>query len=708
MVNAALEQKSRHLILMLLFAVAFFVLPSTTSAAITKTANNLGLVGYWSFDDATGTKATDFSGRGNTGTLTNMEVGDWSSGKRGGALNFDGVDEKVDLGSGSVAFNFSGDLSGGAWIKTTTTNKIILQYQDGTPLIYLSVGPTTAGGTANSFVVYLRTDSGSVATFSTTALVADGVWHHVFMTRSVSAQEVKLYVDGSLDSTHTYTDTGAITTAAGVEHNISHDNSTYAFNGSIDEVRVYSRRLTPVEVAAVYAAGVIKRRTPPELGLVSYWSFNDATGTLATDFSGRGNHGVLTNMESTDWVVGRRDKALVFDGTNEYVKITSPSLPLGSSARTMAGWVKLGVAGSYGEIMGYGQGDCTGKQFGLGSRSGNLSFWGGCADFESSLVLPVGQWAFIAAVYDGSTVTLYRNSSSQSQAVGTLATPTSHFFLGGETTDNGSSFRTFFNGSLDDVRIYDRALNAAEIAALYTITSMKVNTSQNNQLTSGLVGLWSFNGPDVAGTAVYDSSGQGGHGVLTSGPTVDIGKVGQGIRFDGSNDRIVIPHSSSLAGGTGSKTFALWTYIDSFPDGESVTLLSKMYSLVSSEISYSMFIATDGTFYFQTTNGANYRLYTASTTGVASGGWYHIVFEYTWGTAASAQLYVNGVAKSGSWTVGTGNDTFVDQSVSVEIGRLNHSNTLYEHWYKGVIDELRIYNRLLSAAEVLRLYKLGR
>ncbi|MBP9751907.1 MAG: LamG domain-containing protein [Candidatus Moranbacteria bacterium] len=213
-----------------------------------------GLVGYWPFNgpDIAGTTAYDRSGKGNTGTLTNGPTR--AIGKIGQGMSFDGSDDYVALGTTSTAFNFANNLSASAWIKTATNGKLILEYQNSTPLVYMSVGPTTAGGTANKFVVYLRTNSGSVAVFSSAQSVTDNAWHHVAFTRDTAAQKVRFYIDGSFDSEISYTDTGAIDTSGASSHRIGGTGSYY-FNGSIDEVRVFNRALTQTEITALYNAG---------------------------------------------------------------------------------------------------------------------------------------------------------------------------------------------------------------------------------------------------------------------------------------------------------------------------------------------------------------------------------------------------------------------------------------------------------------------
>jgi len=77
----------------------------------------------------------------------------------------------------------------------------------------------------------------------------------------------------------------------------------------------------------------------------------------------------------------------------------------------------------------------------------------------------------------------------------------------------------WFNGTIDEVRIYDRALSQEEITRLYKMGGSKVEASQTSKLTDGLVGSWSFDDPDIYGTTVVDRSGQGNNGTITNGPT---------------------------------------------------------------------------------------------------------------------------------------------------------------------------------------------
>ena len=101
-----------------------------------------------------------------------------------------------------------------------------------------------------------------------------------------------------------------------------------------------------------------------------------------------------------------------------------------------------------------------------------------------------------------------------------------------------------FDGSIDDVRVYNRALTATEVAGLYQSGLAKINSSQSpGTLSQGLVGWWTMDGADTVWSSPtagveYDRSGNGNTGTLTNmtrsgSPTV--GKIGQALKFDGTD-----------------------------------------------------------------------------------------------------------------------------------------------------------------------------
>src|SRR3989338_2817525 len=158
----------------LIFAFYILALPKQASAAV----SNLGLVGYWSFNEGTGSYAGDSSGNRNQGTLTNGPT--WVDGKRGKAINFDGSNDYVvsgaafsDLGTTNKPYTLS------AWIKANTgetTGNIINSYIAGLGGWRLGmVTLSTSKIVVNSWV-------GSRSTATSTTSITPGQWYHVVNT----------------------------------------------------------------------------------------------------------------------------------------------------------------------------------------------------------------------------------------------------------------------------------------------------------------------------------------------------------------------------------------------------------------------------------------------------------------------------------------------------------------------------------------------
>lgn len=222
--------------------------------------------------------------------------------------------------------------------------------------------------------------------------------------------------------------------------------------------------MTRVKLAAFFTAigltfaGQISAQIGQLESAVGIWLLNEGTGDVADDFSENDNNGKLEN--GTGWGNGKFGMALEFDGTDDYVTVDTPDgIPLGNSPRTIVGWIKdTGTVKTWGGIVQYGQGNCTGKMFGLGKWDGNLAFWGGCKDFISGMPVPQDEWIFVAVSYDTTQITLWLNENSESKVMTDINTPASNLFMGIETIDNGESARTHFKGLIDEIAIFDTAL----------------------------------------------------------------------------------------------------------------------------------------------------------------------------------------------------------------------------------------------------------
>ena len=209
-------------------------------------------------------------------------------------------------------------------------------------------------------------------------------------------------------------------------------------------------------------------------GLVAQWKFDEGSGAVACDSSGNGNTATLGNGPL--WTAGKVGNALYFDGVDDNLVVAaSNSLNL-SSSFTLSAWVNPASASTdfrsivtknykyylYASVAGY----C-----GNGSPLGGVSGGAGHTVCHPS-PLAINTWTHLAVTYDGSTLTLYRNSVAvaTSNFSGTLSPSTGTLQIG------ASQYGEHFQGLIDEVRIYSRALSVTEIQAIYQQDS--IDTSQ--------------------------------------------------------------------------------------------------------------------------------------------------------------------------------------------------------------------------------------
>lgn len=335
-----------------------------------------------------------------------------------------------------------------------------------------------------------------------------------------------------------------------------------------------------VFIFAKHCSAAVIHRAPNNLGLVGYWSFNEGTGTKATDYSGNGNTGTLNGANGLPvWTVGKSGTALRFDGADDHVTVNANSI-LQPSIITISAWIKPSsldddwiVSTQTSDPYNYNYGYVMRVQY--PENTVNCYFGRGSSTAGTSQVPVIaGIWQHIICSYDGSYARIYLNSveATPNSAAGSMS------YAGTENVYISSHYSTsrHFVGQIDEVRIYNRALSAAEVATLYKSSGLsQINPSaQNKALTSGLVGLWSFNGADMdwASTTAEarDRSGQNNHGDVI-GPKAAIGQVGQALQFSrggGGATYMSLSGSGGLQDVTdNSFSFVAWFKPVSIPSG---------------------------------------------------------------------------------------------------------------------------------------------
>ena len=225
------------------------VLEKGTHIGLTPPLRDRGLVGYWPFDEGTGTTAYDHSGNNNTGTLTNGPT--WQSGtncKQGGCLSFDGVDDYVNAGSDSVLSNTEA-ITLIAWVRsnssTQTWNTVVGKGFE-----------KTANYSFEAYSNWIRLTIGNGTSYYTSVVYTPvlGGWFSiagVFEKSSSSVTTLNIYINGSLLASNNYF---VPLTLSDAPLGVGHSYSNGYFNGLVDDVRVYNRALSVAEILAIYNA----------------------------------------------------------------------------------------------------------------------------------------------------------------------------------------------------------------------------------------------------------------------------------------------------------------------------------------------------------------------------------------------------------------------------------------------------------------------
>ena len=461
------------------------------------------------------------------------------------------------------------------------------------------------------------------------------------------------------------------------------------------------------------SASIIAKPTN-NLGLVGYWPMSEGSGTVVGDFSGNHLSGTLSGSIPPSWVAGKFGTALGSHVFGDTVMSGTANLLKSASAFTLSEWVYSNATPSADTrfIAGKFEGGTTGwgietSVASFGSTDDFLAFVenGGVDAYgiTTTHALQTGKWIFVTEVFDGTQsgdsnrLKLYVNGIQQTlnftHAPGIPATTdTSTFLFSLGDWDNGNGGGAVFDGNIDDVRLYNRAISATEVANLYQYGASRAGVStaslikSNSTLASGLVGSWTFDGPDIT-DKVYDRSGQNNNGYILNSATSTmetLGKLGQALNFDGVDDRVTLTNSLNL--GT-VNSLSVWVYWQG--NNDSVVVGGP-------DGNYMLFL--DGTNAYYSAGAGNFVQ--AAHGGIPVGQWTHFAVTRN---GATVNIYKNGVALTPV------NSNFGTPGASVTIDTIGSYETGAPtmHQTRGKIDDVRIYNRELSASEVLQLYNFG-
>ncbi|MCG8386206.1 MAG: LamG domain-containing protein [Cytophagales bacterium] len=533
----------------------------TDSVAIVTGFSNEGPRVFWQFEETQGKTATDSSGNGFNGELfetayrfdTNSDEG-----IEGNGLRFDG-DDRVILRNAPAALDLGYPFSMSAWAKVSAKSSGGVVYIGDKSVndvfYYLGISETGAA------TINVQGSGGSEQVLAGGEPINDGRWHLLSgVFRSDTVQE--LYVDGVLAGTLNpglaYNTEIDRFTAGAVDRSSIRDR----FNGLIDEVRLYNRKLTAEEILGEYNSknqvpGVpsdlqvalengfdavlswadtassttgflIERKESPSTefvalvelpkdslayrdlglgsatvytyrvrsitkttqsvpsnevsvetdqdlsrGLTVYWPFDEASGTVAADSSGNGLAGTLAGgltfeANSAPGIIGN---ALTFDGVDDRVsKDDAATFGALDFPFTLSTWVK--TTGTNDVFVFLGDKDDTDTYFAIRNNGeGNVRlqarFNRGSQNINGGN-LNDGAWHHVAGVFrDANFHELFLDGASQGTLIPSdgFYSPGIDRFTAGRADDSTPANQ--FVGELDEVKLFDRALNTNEIQTLF-------------------------------------------------------------------------------------------------------------------------------------------------------------------------------------------------------------------------------------------------
>ena len=670
-----------------------------------------GLQGHWKLDESSGTSAADSSGNGHTGTTSGSPTWQPTGGIIGGGLSFDGTDDCVVMPYTTDLELSSGEsITIAGWHKSSSVTSDTIVFSDNQSNMNYMLGFDSGG-----YIVFSYNDTGQTYSSSATYSSAD-TWQHIAFTFTPgTGSSAKLYVNGSLVGGSWSSGTGNVAPVAdgrpvsiGCWNSNGTPESDYV-SATIDDVRIYNRILTATEIAALVTE---------KNALVAHYKLDESSGTTAADSSGYANDGTLQGPPYSTWSAagGRIGGAFYLNSTDgsstnlQGIAVPGAAQIDNLSTKTIAAWVKAGPDNENVIAQKYAGGNDDGWLLRrINDTSINFINWfnGGVLDADWAGVLSDdGQWHHVAVTFSGlstDNASLYLDGALVSSIGATSSYPmgddsSAQMFIG-----NHSDWPTAAvdGGYLDDVRIYNYVLSAAEIGALAAV---------NADTSTGLVGHWKLD--ESSGTSAADSSGNGNTGTLdnfAASPPWDTtgGQVEGTLTFDGTNDTITIDSSPASLDdletqGGGGLSVALWMKMSSNTSGNNYLVTKSIWPTLTGQWFFALINNSGSGDYFSfvkdyaTTDLSVTFIDCAEAMNVTE--WNHVALSWDGGSStAGVKAYVNGTPCTSNGGPDGAGAKVSDAADNMTIAYYNNGSFL------GDLDDVRVYNRVLNGADIATL-----
>lgn len=669
------------------------VLSITDDATCPLTANAERVISDYDQASKTFTVSSAFSAAPDTCNYTVLhQVG----GKFGNGVEFDGETDYIDMGSGSsYDFQNTQSFTINAWarLSRSPSTQQIIHNGRGTQRTGYEIGIINGNWRFMASDTY-DLSSDHVLDYATAPSI--NTWYMVTWSIDRNTQTATAYIDGDKIGS---LDISSVTGVLGYSNlDIGRDTnglSSRYWSGNIDEVRIYNRALSAAEVKQLY-------QWAP--GPVGYWNFDEGSGSTAFDRSGNGLNASFSNMESEDWTQGKYGGALSFDGSDE--KLTFSNIGNYTKfATTVEAWIKPRALDANQTIASLGGGTSSwapmfwlanNNKFIVQTSSARYKYGGSAIDSGD-----LNQWMHVAFVIDDhedvSSWKIFINGVDDGS--GGFADSEATNYFGNTNYIGGRSTTSYFNGLIDDVKIYN-----------YARTAEQIRQDMGGQSIGGGIGdplpepiaHWSFD--EQSGQTAHNSSKQQAASSLdgtlgtdenagADDPTwTSEGKVNGCLSFDGSNDFVTLTDNGL---DVGSNDFTITTWINGTNSPSQPFFVDKRRTYGLATAGYTLLTNSSGYVQLRLADGTNGPYVFNGTSNILDSNWHHVaaVINRIQGTVT---LYVDGKSQGGNQTINSllGN---LDNALSARLGTKDLTAT---NAFNGKMDELRIYNSALSAEQV--------
>lgn len=462
------------------------------------------------------------------------------------------------------------------------------------------------------------------------------------------------------------------------------------------------------------------------IGPIGYWRLGETSGTVAADQIGA-NDGAYINGPTLG-VAGANpvdnDKAISLDYTaSQYVNIAHNAIfdfTTGAADQpfSVGAWVYKNALGTQGSILSNAY-TTSNLSWYLHINSANLLrlqlySQNGSADqiyAEFDVSGDVGGWHFYVATYDGSGtaagIRLYRDGALLASTNGSagsyahMAATTASIQIGGGLLGDGTYFN-YWDGRLDEAMIFDKALTAAQVKALY----LGLQGYPLAIMADSPAGYWRLG--EASGTTAADMLAAN-NGTYQNGPTLGVtglltgdGNTAVSFAGVGTSQYVTTPYNPPT--GSAARSFECWVGgFTAAGTGGSDTHALCAYGVAATSTKFVVRVNDSGA--TGTTGSVRLEIQgdaTVGATAINDGSAHHVVVVLDGPTVADVRIYIDGVEDThsvdGAATVATSAGALAFAADPV-------STTLRE--WLGVLDEVAFYGYALTAAQVLAHYNAG-